>query len=103
MRPEVLAAIEFDEETGKVDRASVKKALAALAKAKPHLVAKGADHAADGTPPRRGTTTPKPTGKGDEARIDNRRALSEHRPLQPVISPRSSSGDCGPSLFPEGL
>jgi hypothetical protein len=58
MRPEVLAAVELDED-GKVIRKSVKAALEKLAKAKPHLVGQPAGDGpdADGSPPRR---TPRP-------------------------------------------
>jgi hypothetical protein len=76
MRPEVLAAVEFDED-GRVDRTSVEKALKALAKAKPHLVAQsdGQDRRNhDGTPPRRTGNTPKP-GDQRKPEIDNRSAL----------------------------
>ena len=62
------SAIEFDD-AGRPNRASIKKALEALAKAKPHLVAKADTRSRDGSPPgRQGAPRPKPDAGDDKER-----------------------------------
>lgn len=62
-----LDAIEYSED-GRPDRKSIKKALEALAKAKPHLVATGDDaqRSRDGSPPSRGGSRRPNPSQGDD-------------------------------------